>query len=69
MMVTGIAIGVAGSLALTRVTAGFLHGVRPTDGTTFGAGVLLFLAVAFASTFAPARRAARVDPAVAFRSE
>ena len=64
-----VGIGVAGSLALTRVIAGFLFGITPTDAPTLLAVLLLFGAVAFLSTYIPARRASRIDPAVAFRYE
>ncbi len=57
----------AGSLGLSRVLAGLLHGVSPTDTLTFAAVTLLLTAVAALACFLPARRAARVDPLVALR--
>jgi putative ABC transport system permease protein len=69
LILTGVGIGVSGSLALTRVMAGFLYGITATDAPTFLAVLLLFAAVAFWSTYIPARRAARIDPTVAFRDE
>ena len=63
----GVGIGIAGSLALTKIIAGFLHGITATDAPTFLAVLVLFAAVAFLSTYVPARRAARIDPTVAFR--
>ena len=65
----GIAAGVIGALALTRVMASLLFGVTPTDALTFGAVVLILAAVAFFATLIPARRAAAVDPMVALREE
>ena len=65
----GVVIGVAGSLALTKIIAGFLHGITATDAPTFLAVLALFAVVAFLSTYVPARRAARIDPTVAFRYE
>lgn len=65
----GVGIGVAGSLALTKIITGFLHGIAATDAPTFVAVLALFAAVAFLSTYVPARRAARIDPTVAFRYE
>jgi putative ABC transport system permease protein len=67
LVLAGGGIGVAGSLALTKVVAGFLYGITPTDVPTFLAVLALFAAVAFLATYVPARRAARVDPALAFR--
>ncbi len=65
----GIAAGVIGALALTRVMASLLFGVTPTDALTFGAVVLILATVAFFATLLPARRAAAVDPMVALREE
>ena len=69
LMVVGAGIGVAGTLALTRVISGFLFGITVTDASTLVSVLLLFVAVALAATLIPARRAARIDPAVAFRHE
>ncbi|MEJ7811393.1 MAG: ABC transporter permease [Gemmatimonadaceae bacterium] len=65
----GIAVGLLGAWAASRVIATLLYGVSATDPATYG-GVALFLAlVALVATYVPARRAARVDPLVAMRSE
>jgi predicted permease len=65
----GIGIGFAGALALGRVLEGLLFGVGGADPLTYGAvGALIAGAVALAG-YLPARRAARVDPMVALRSE
>lgn len=65
----GVGTGIAGSLALTKVISGLLYGITPTDGSTFIGMALFFFAVAFIATYIPARRAAAVDPTVAFRCE
>jgi putative ABC transport system permease protein len=65
----GVAIGTAGSLALTRVLRTFLFEVEPTDPAAFLAAALLLIAVALASGVLPARRAAAVDPLVALRCD
>jgi putative ABC transport system permease protein len=69
LILTGVAFGVAGALALTRALAALLYGISPHDPATFGAIAALLTAVALAAIWFPARRAARVDPTVALRSE
>ena len=65
----GTALGLAGSLAVTRVLASFLFSVRSTDPLTFAAVALLLMCVALVASYFPARRAAKVDPMVALRYE
>jgi putative ABC transport system permease protein len=65
----GVAIGIAGAIAMTGLVKSLLFEVSPTDVVTFGAvGLTLFVAAALASLL-PARRAAAVDPNVALRAE
>ncbi len=63
----GIALGLAGAAAVTRVVSTFLVGVSATDPITFAGVPALLLAVAIVASFVPARRASRVDPNVALR--
>jgi putative ABC transport system permease protein len=65
----GAALGLAGSLAATRLLAGFLFSVRSTDPVTFAVVAFLLICVALFASYFPARRAARIDPMVALRYE
>jgi predicted permease len=67
--VIGVAIGLAGALALTRVMKSLLFGVSATDPVTFGVLSLFLIGVAVVASYVPARQAARTDPMVALRSE
>lgn len=65
----GIAIGLAAAFLLTRLITSLLVGVKATDPVTFAAVALMFLAVASAASWIPARRAAALDPTEALRDE
>ena len=66
---TGVAIGLACALAVTRLMLALLYGVSPTDPATFAAVPLLLAAVALLASWMPARRAAAVEPLEAIRYE
>ena len=69
MAVAGTAIGVLGAFALSRTMQGLLFGVKATDPLTLVAVVATLLTVTLIACYLPARRAMRVDPTLALRSE
>ena len=69
LVLAGLAIGLAGAFALTRVLEGFVFEVSVTDPITFTVLSLLLVAVAMLACYLPARRATKVDPMVALRCE
>jgi predicted permease len=69
LVMIGTAIGLTVAFAATRLLAGLLFGVTPTDPVSFVGVPLLLCSIALLASYLPARRAARVDPAVALRAE
>jgi predicted lysophospholipase L1 biosynthesis ABC-type transport system permease subunit len=67
LTLAGVAIGTGGAFALTRVMKAMLFHVSATDPATFVAIAVLFIAVASAASYIPARRATRIDPMAALR--
>jgi predicted permease len=68
MAMIGVAIGTAASFAMARGISSMLFGTAPTDPLTFIAMILLLMSVALLAGYLPARRASRIDPMVALRS-
>ena len=69
LLALGLAIGLFGALALTRLMSSLLFEVSPTDPLTFAAVALCVVLAALLACFIPARRAIRVDPLIALRYE
>jgi putative ABC transport system permease protein len=65
----GVVIGLVAALALSRVMAGYVYGIKSTDPLTFAAAALILMLAALAACYIPARRAMRIDPMRALRTE
>lgn len=68
LTIVGIGVGLTISAMFTRLFASLVHGISSFDPFVYGSVALLLASAALAATWAPARRAARVDPMTAFRS-
>jgi putative ABC transport system permease protein len=69
LTLVGVGIGLAAGALVSQVVRSLLFGISALDPATFGGGAALFLVVALAASYLPARRATRVDPMVALRAE
>ena len=68
-LLTGLAIGLAGAFVLTQKLQASLYEITPHDPPTLAAALLLLVTVGLVAAYVPARRASRVDPLIALRSE
>jgi putative ABC transport system permease protein len=69
LALAGVAIGVAGAFALTRLLEAFLFATAPTDPIAFAGAAVLLVAVALLACYVPARRAMRLDPVTSLRQD
>jgi putative ABC transport system permease protein len=69
LTLVGVAIGLVAALALSRVMAGYVYDIKSTDPLTFAAAAMLLMLAALAACYIPARRAMRVEPMRALRTE
>ena len=69
LAMAGVIIGLAGAIATTHLIGALLYGVEPVDPPSFAAAVAVLAGIAVLASWLPARRAARVDPVTALRSE
>jgi putative ABC transport system permease protein len=69
LTIIGLAVGIGVAAGATRVIASLLFGIEQHDLVTYAGVVALLLAVAFVACYAPASRAARIDPAVTLRAD
>jgi putative ABC transport system permease protein len=65
----GTAAGIVGALLLAKLMTGMLYGVRPNDPVTFGGVMVVLGLVALLASCVPARKATRIEPTAALRSE
>jgi predicted permease len=69
LTIPGVALGLAGAAAASRLVAGFLHGVSGTDALTYAAAAAILMGVSLGACWLPGRRAAKLEPVNALRHE
>jgi ABC-type antimicrobial peptide transport system permease subunit len=65
----GVAVGLVGAFAMSRLVATLLYDVSPTSASLYAVAAVITILVTTAASLAPARKATRVDPTVALRSD
>jgi putative ABC transport system permease protein len=68
-VVVGLVVGVAAAMAVSRIIRGFLLGISPLDPVAYVAMAAVLLIASLTAMYAPARHAARVDPALTLRED
>jgi ABC-type antimicrobial peptide transport system permease subunit len=68
LVLAGMVVGTLGSFAASRAIASLLFGTQPTDLVTYAGMVLVLMVVALVAGYLPARRASRIDPMIALRT-
>jgi len=69
LVAIGVAIGIGGAIALSRLVSSLLFGLAPNDPATLAAAMAVLILISAIAGYLPARRASRVDPLVALRDE
>jgi ABC-type antimicrobial peptide transport system permease subunit len=69
MGATGLAIGLPAWWMLSRLVESLLYGIKPDDPSSIAAAIVTMAIALLAAAYAPARRASRIDPVIALRSE
>jgi predicted permease len=69
LALTGVSVGLAAAIPLTRLLRGMLFGVRESDAVTFAVASAVLVAIALLASYLPARRASRTDPLISLRTE
>ncbi len=69
LVAIGLSLGLAAALATTRFVAAFLYGLKPNDPASLALAAVILLSAALVAGYVPARRASRIDPVTALRTD